>query len=143
MNERVLIAYVAGQRIALPASQAHSVIEIDSIAPVPRAPAYVKGITALRSRALTVIDCRLALGLTEGESQCEQAIVAERENHLYALQVDHTEDVVEQQGELAPVPGSFGAGWTRVACGMAETIVGPALLVDLGRIIAGPQSQAA
>ena len=48
-----------------------SVIEIGTVTPIPRAPAWISGITALRSQALTVIDCRRAIGLGTGSGGVE------------------------------------------------------------------------
>ena len=62
MNELLLMCLIAGRRAAIPAAEVQSVIEIDDITPIPGVPAYIRGLTALRSQALTVIDCRVALG---------------------------------------------------------------------------------
>ena len=143
MSERLLIAYIDGRRIAIPAPQVHSVIELDSVMPVPLAPAFITGITALRSRALTVVDCRLAIGLEPAGAPCSQAIVTERDGYLYALRIDSADDVAEQLGKPSRGPGQLGEGWNRVTHGMVETAIGPALLVDIDRLIAGPAAQAA
>ena len=57
MNQLLLIVSVAGGRVAFPAAKVESVVELDALSPVPRAPAHVAGLSALRSRVLTVIDC--------------------------------------------------------------------------------------
>ena len=66
MTELLVVIQIAGRRCALSAHDVKSVIELGSIAPVPRAPDFITGITALRSQSLTVIDCRRALGLSTG-----------------------------------------------------------------------------
>ena len=67
MNELLLIVTIAGERVALPAAAVESVVELDTLIPVPRAAPHVAGLSALRSRVLTVIDCRrsLELGVTD------------------------------------------------------------------------------
>ena len=55
MNELLLIVTIAGQRVALPAAAVESVVELDTLIPVPRAACHVAGLSALRSRVLTVI----------------------------------------------------------------------------------------
>ncbi len=138
-----VIVQIAGRRCALSALDVKSVIELGVITPVPRTPEYIAGITALRSQALTVIDCRLALGL-QGEAAGQiwptdnrAAVVAEG-GHAYALMVDTIEDITTAVGEPGQIPGGFGAEWSRVATGMIETMVGPALLIDLSTLLAGP-----
>ena len=54
MNELLLIVSIAGSRVALPASAVESVVELDALIAVPRAPDHVAGLSALRSRVLTV-----------------------------------------------------------------------------------------
>ncbi len=146
MTEKLLvILQIAGRRCALSALEVKSVIEVGAVTPVPRAPAWIAGITALRSQALTVIDCRRAIGLgaecrREGWSTDHRAAVVSEGGHSYALLVDGIEDITTAAGEPGQVPGGFGAEWSRVARGMIETMAGPALLLDLAALLAGPES---
>ena len=139
MNELLLIVTIAGSRVALPAAAVESVVELDALIPVPRAPAHVAGLSALRSRVLTVIDTLRSLEL--GESDCaggiREAAVVELDGHHYALIVDAVEDVVEAWSEPSPVRAAMGPGWERVSKGMVETEEGPLLLVDIDSLIAG------
>ncbi len=144
MNELLLIVSIAGSRVALPAASVESVVELESLIPVPRAPSHLAGLSALRSRVLTVIDglaalefgCSAAKGLLD-------AIVVPSGGHPYALLVDAVEDVVESSGAPAPVAGPIGSGWDRVAVGMVEADGDLLLLVDPHRLIVGPSAQAA
>lgn len=144
-GQLLVIAQIAGRRCALSALDVKSVIEIGAITPIPRTPAYIAGITALRSQALTVIDCRRALGLSSGRAGDDwptdhrAAVVAEG-GHAYALMVDQIEDITTSVGEAGQVPGGFGPEWSRVATGMIETMAGPALLIDLAALLIGPET---
>ena len=60
--------------------------------------------------------------------------------HAYALMVDRIEDITTAVGEAGQVPGGFGPEWSRVAVGMIETLTGPALLLDLAALLAGPEA---
>ena len=144
MNELLLMCTIAGRRAAIPALEVQSVIEVETITPIPGTPDFIVGLTALRSQALTVIDCALALGLdTPCQSLDRRAAVVEIDGHLYALQVDEAHDVGEAQSEPIAVPGGFGEGWQRAARGMVETDGGPTLLVDIEQLVSGPIRQAA
>ena len=144
MNELLLIVSVAGGRVAFPAAKVESVVELDALSPVPRAPAHVAGLSALRSRVLTVIDCQRSLELGSTDlSGLREAAVVEIEGHHYALTVDAVEDVVEALSDPVPVRAAMGAGWERVGLGMIETEEGPLLLVDIDALIAGPPSDRA
>ena len=145
MNQLLLIVTIAGERVALPAAAVESVVELDTLIPVPRAAPHVAGLSALRSRVLTVIDCKRSLDL--GESDCSQGIreaaVVELDGHHYALIVDVVEDVVEAISDPSPVRAAMGEGWDRVSEGMVETEAGPLLLVDVGALISAEARAAA
>ncbi|MCJ8190002.1 chemotaxis protein CheW [Sphingomicrobium aestuariivivum] len=138
----LLIVRIGGTRVALDASEIESVIELDALSPVPRAPKHLAGLSALRSRVLTVVDCKCALELGTTEftpGEIHEAAVTEIDGHHYALSVDSVEDVIEAQGDLNPVRAAMGGGWERVAAGMVETGEGPLLLVDIAKLIEGPK----
>jgi purine-binding chemotaxis protein CheW len=145
MNELLLIVTIAGQRVALPAAAVESVVELDTLIPVPRAAPHVAGLSALRSRVLTVIDCMRSLDLGESDTSdgIREAAVVELDGHHYALIVDIVEDVVEALSDPSPVRAAMGAGWERAAEGMVETEVGPLLLVDVAALISGADAKAA
>ncbi|PNB54031.1 chemotaxis protein CheW, partial [Pseudomonas sp. GW531-E2] len=88
-----LIAQIAGRPVAIESSQVESVVDIGSIIPVPRAERQVRGLAALRSRVVTVIDTRAALGLEAAEVDASRAIITIVEGHYYAILVDALDDV--------------------------------------------------
>ena len=139
MSELLLVVTIAGERVALRAASVESVVELDTLIPVPRAAPHVAGLSALRSRVLTVIDCRrsLDLGVTDCSDGIREAAVVELDGHHYALIVDQVEDVLEAQSAPAPLRAAMGAGWERASLGMVETETGPLLLVDVAAILAG------
>lgn len=144
MNELLLIVKLAGERIAVPAADVESVVELEGLTPVPRSASHVAGLSALRSRVLTVIDCFASLELADaGPRELREAIVVELDGHPYALAVDSVEDVVETGGEVKPVRTSLKGGWRRVARGMVEAEGDLLLLLDCQALIAGPAAQAA
>ena len=143
MNQLLLIASIAGSRVALPAASVESVVELEALIAVPRAPAHVAGLSALRSRVLTVIDTQRSLGL--GESDCSdgirEAAVVEIDGHHYALIVDSVEDVVEGLSEPVAVRAAMGDGWERASLGMVETEEGPLLLIDIAALVSGAPAE--
>ena len=139
MSQLLLIVSIAGSRVAFPSAAIESVVELDTLIPVPRAAPHVAGLSALRSRVLTVIDTVRSLDL--GDSDCSdgirEAAVVEYDGHHYALIVDTVEDVVEAMSDPSPIRAAMGEGWERVSLGMVETEEGPLLLVDVAALIAG------
>lgn len=143
MSALYLIVRLAGQRVALPAEHVASVVEIDEIVAVPRAPAHVAGLFALRSRVLTVIDARVALGLAVAASAgSTDAVIVDCDGHSYALIVDKIEDVIEA-GSPATCPAVLADAWARATIGAVH--VGPDLLalLDPATLITGRRQRAA
>lgn len=144
MNDLLLMCLIAGRRAAISAVRVQSVIEVGEITPIPGTPDFIRGLTALRSQALTVIDCRAAIGLDGREDIAgERAAVVDVDGHLYALLVDEAYDVGQALSEPIAVPGGFGSGWQTVSTGMVETEGGPALVIDVEALVAGPTAIAA
>lgn len=145
MNELLLVVTIGGERVSLPAAAVESVVELEALSPVPRAPQHIAGLSALRSRVLTVVDCMRSLNL--GETDCSdgirEAAVVELDGHHYALIVDLVEDVVEALSEPQPIRAAMSEGWERVSRGMIETETGPLLLVDVGGLVAGTEAKVA
>jgi purine-binding chemotaxis protein CheW len=144
MSDLLLIVRLAGRRIAFPASEVEGVVEIEGLTPAPRAAGHVAGLSALRSRVLTVIDGHASLGFGKAEGgELLDAIVVPSGGHPYALLVEAVEDVIEATAEPAPIRSPIGAGWDRVAIGTVEAGEDLLLLVDPHLLIAGPPAQAA
>ena len=143
MNELMVMAQIAGRRCAFRADDVQSVIEIASITPVPCTPDHIAGITAMRSQALTVVDCRRSIGFDPNQfPRDHRAIVVAVGGHSYALRIDSIEDITTGADEVQEVPGGFGKEWSRVATGLIETRSGPSLLLDLAALIAGTEANA-
>jgi purine-binding chemotaxis protein CheW len=143
MAELLLIARLAGRRIAFPAADVEAVVELEGLSPAPRAAPHVAGLSALRSRVLTVIDGLAALeaGRTEGPGR--DAIVVPSGGHTYARMVEEVEDVILAAAPPTPAKAPLGAGWDRVSLGMVEAEGELFLLVDPHQLIAGPAARAA
>jgi len=144
MADLLLVVSLAGRRVAFPAADVEGVVELEGLTPAPCAAPHVAGLSALRSRVLTVIDGLVALDAgRSGERALANAVVVPSGGHPYALLVDAVEDVVEATSAIAPLASPAGAGWDRVALGMVEAEGHPLLLVDPHALIAGPAAQAA
>ncbi len=140
MNAALLVVEVAGRRAALPAERIHSVIEPASVVPVPRGPRHLAGLAALRSRPLTLIDCRSALGFEPEEARAPRAVVVDHDGHLYGLLVDLADEIIAATGSPEPLAADPGHGWRRMAPTMIESANGPLLLLDIAALISGPDA---
>lgn len=145
MSDLALIVTIAGQRTALTTADVHSVVELEGVTPVPRAPPHVLGLSALRSTNLTVIDAAAALGIASPRQPDAgtRAAIVEHAGHRYALVVDAIDDVADILSEPAQVPGEAGPGWQGASRGLVETSRGPALLISLDALLTPPAGVAA
>lgn len=133
----VLIATIAGERVAIDAAGIEAVVDLWQVVPVPLAADHVIGVAAVRSRVLTVIDAAAAVGL-RAKATGNRAIVIDAGGHRYALRVDAIAEVVAPSGEVLPFEGHFGDNWRAVAIGTIDTPYGFAVLIDPALVLAGP-----
>lgn len=144
MKRLMLLCTIAGRKAAIPTQEVSSVIEIEAVAPIPGTAPHIAGLTALRSQALTVIDCRVAMGFeSAGDPVGSRAAVIQQDGHLYALVVDDASDVEEVESEVEQIRGGFGPQWERAALGLVETPGGPVVVLDVPALLGLRQSEAA
>ena len=137
MADLFLIAEIAGRPVAIASDQVESVVDIGGIVPVPRADRRVRGLAALRSRVVTVIDTRAVLGLDPDTSAASRAVITAIDGHHYAILVDALEDVTPCA--LQPLAGGIVLcpGWQSVGCGIVELGGEPVLAIDLRAMVPG------
>lgn len=142
MTELFLIAHVAGRGVAIPADRVDSVVDINDIVPVPRADPAVRGLAALRSRVVTVVDTGLALGLA-ALGKTARAVITRVDGHYYAVLVDSLEDVASFERRPLAFGAALGAGWRAAATGLVEREGEPLLVIDPAALVPVPLAQAA
>lgn len=143
MSESLLVARVAGERVAFPVSAISTTTLLEQVYPVPGAPAFVAGLMANRSQTLTVIDTVRALDLEPSGEPPEYGIVFVRQGCSYAFAVDAIEAVVEATAVPTATRGKLAEGWRRAAIGQVETTAGTVLMVDWEKLLVAPQQAAA
>lgn len=135
MSALHLLAHVGGRAIAVPCEAVDSVVDVTSIVPAPRAHPAVRGLAALRSRVVTVIDTWQVLGLPPGPDDAERAILTIVDGHHHAVLVDSLEDVAPLEVEPLPAGLALGRRWAAVTIGAAERDGEPLLVIDLVRLV--------
>ena len=142
MTELFLIAHIAGRGVAIPTSRVDSVVDIGEIVAVPRAEECIKGLAALRSRVVTVIDTGVALGLAP-LGRTTRAVITLVDGHHYAVLVDTLEDVASFERRPLSFGVALGPGWRGVATGLVERDGEPLLVIDPTALIPVALGQAA
>jgi purine-binding chemotaxis protein CheW len=137
MSDLFLLAQIGGRQIAIGSDQVESVVDVTEIIPVPCADARVRGLAALRSTVVTVIDVHTMLGLNVAGEGASRAVVTLIDGHRYAILVDRLEDIVA--GELKPIGrvAVLEAAWQAIGCGFIEVEGDPVLAVTLRAVIPG------
>ena len=142
MTELFLIAHIAGRGVAIPADRVDSVVDISEIVAVPRADPAVRGLAALRSRVVTVVDTGLALGLA-ALGKTARAVITRVDGHYYAVLVDSLEDVANFELQPLGFGSALGPGWRKAAVGLVERDGEPLIVVDPTALVPAPLAQAA
>jgi len=136
MSHLYLIAQIAGRAVAIDSEQVESVVDIGEVTAVPCASSHVRGLAALRSRVVTVVDTQSALGL-DGGSTARRAVITHVEGHHYAMLVDALDDVAPF--ELLPLASgvALDAAWRGAGRGIVERDGEPILAIDLASLVPG------
>ena len=134
MAHLYLIAQIAGRTVAIDSDQVESVVDIGEVTAIPRAAEHVRGLAALRSRVVTVVDTQSALGL-QGGSGAKRAVITRVEGHHYALLVDSLDDVAPF--DLLPLAGgvALDSAWRNAGRGIVEREGEPILAIDLASLV--------
>lgn len=133
--ELFLIAHIAGRGVAIPADQVGSVVDIGDVVAVPRVDRSVRGLAALRSRVVTVIDTGTALGLAPTPTTAKRAVITRVDGHHYAILVDSLEDVAPFERLPLSSGLALNSGWAAAAAGIVEQDGEPMLVLDLTAVV--------
>ena len=136
MAHLYLIAQIAGRAVAIDSNQVESVVDIGEVTAVPRASSHVRGLAALRSRVVTVVDTQAALGLA-GVNDARRAVITLVDGHHYAMLVDALDDVAPF--DLLPLGSgvALAGAWQSAARGIVERDGEPILAIDLASLVPG------
>jgi purine-binding chemotaxis protein CheW len=101
----------------VPVDQVREVRDMQSVTPVPGAPAYVEGVTNLRGQIITVVDLRKRLGLPENRGMGEKIMIIDLDKSAVGVVVDSVTEVstirevdVEKNMEVTSALGDFILG---------------------------------
>jgi len=134
-----LFALVAQTPIAVRAGEVEAVVRLGEIVPVPLVPTHVRGLAALRSRVLTVIDMEAQIsGAAPRPAPSMLAIVADIAGHSYGFCVDALSDICHAEMGVQPMRGRIDPAWAPFVGGLVERAGRSHLLVTLADFVATP-----
>lgn len=133
MSGLYLFARIAGTPVAICTDEIEAVVRLQELSPVPGVPGHVAGLSALRSRVLTILDAAaLITGQPIAESGNERyAIVCGISGHSYGILVDRVDDIRAVSASPMPVSGKLAPEWLPYASGVIEDEGQPYFIVQL------------
>ncbi|MBB6122319.1 chemotaxis protein CheW [Sphingobium subterraneum] len=135
MSGLYLFATVAGTAIAIDTVEIEAVVKVKELSYVPAVPPHVAGLTALRSRVLTVLDAAALINGAVDDVGREYAIVCNIAGHSYGVLVDEVKDIVAKDSEPNTVRGRPDPVWSKYARGVLLHDNAPHFLISLGNLI--------
>lgn len=127
---------IANQLFGVPVSRVQDILMPDRIAPVPLAPAAVKGSINLRGRIVTVVDVRTRLGLPPHDGTRTMGVTVEHKNDLYTLLVDRIGDVVGMPEERREEkPSTLDPCWRDITVGVYRLEDSLLVVLDTDRLL--------
>jgi len=101
----------------VPVDQVREVRDMQSVTPVPGAPAYVEGVTNLRGQIITVVNLRKRLGLTNKDCSADKIMIIDLDKSAVGVVVDAVTEVstirdvdIEKSMEVTSALGDFILG---------------------------------
>ena len=138
MDNLYLFAILAGMRVAVEAGEVEAVVKLTDISPVPGMGAHVAGLSALRSRVLTIVDvAAIVHGQPTPPERRGLAVIADISGHSYGLMLDSVSDICRVPEGEVPLRGQLDPAWTAYASAIVEHDGHPWLLVSLSSFIEG------
>lgn len=128
---------IEAQRFGVPVLRVQDILAPEQIAPVPLAPAAVRGLINLRGRIVTVIDVRSRLGLPPLESgEKPMGVTVEKAGELFTLLVDRIGDVVEMTPDRSEdKPSTLDPHWREVTTSVWRLDQGLMIVLDVDKLL--------
>ncbi len=142
---KFLTFLMADEKYGLEILKVREIIGMMHVTPVPRTPAFVRGVINLRGKVIPVVDLRLKFGMEAKEDTQKTCIIVlhlERtaEETTMGIIVDEVSDVLDidpEQIEPAPV---FGADIrTDFVLGMGKVNQRVVTMLDIDRVLTEPE----
>ncbi|MEI9998695.1 MAG: chemotaxis protein CheW [Verrucomicrobiota bacterium] len=143
---KYLTFVLGGGAYGIPILKVREIIRLLDITPIPRMPAYVRGVINLRGKIVPVIDLRVKLGLPDPVTTNRTCIIVTHiaigaATKLMGLIVDALEEVYHFNAEdIEPSPDFGKAAATGHIANMAKAKGQVKALLNIDRIVADDHS---
>jgi purine-binding chemotaxis protein CheW len=136
-DETFVTFVIADQRFGVPVHRVQDILKPERIAPVPLAPAAVKGSINLRGRIVTVVDVRERLGLPRrADGGTSMGVTVEYRSEHYTLLVDRIGDIVELPPQRhEDKPATLDPAWRELTAGVFRLDEGLIVILDVDHLL--------
>ena len=137
MEKQLVVFDIAHEHYGLDIAAVESIIKMQAITAVPRAPAFVEGVTNLRGKVLPVIDLRRRFGLEPTEpTKDTRIVVVDLNNVTVGMIVDGVSEVLRVGDESieppSPIVTTVDSAFIRGIAKVAERLI---ILLDLNHVL--------
>lgn len=139
---KYLTFILENERYSVPVLKVREIMRLSPITPVPRMPAYIKGVINLRGKIVPVIDLRERFGLQQAVDLDRICVIVvqfdttDGGSQLMGMIVDVVEEVSQFNTEDLELPPDFGGSIdTRFITGMAKSKGTVKTLLDIDRLL--------
>jgi purine-binding chemotaxis protein CheW len=139
--EKHVIFTLANEHYGVGIAVVDSIIKLQAITAVPRAPNFVEGVTNLRGKVLPVIDLRKRFGLPAEESTKEaRIVVTEMDGSTVGMLVDTVSEVLDVADEAieppSPIVTTVDSGFITGIAKVDDRLV---ILLDLEKVLSAEE----
>ena len=139
--EKHVIFTLANEHYGVGIVVVDSIIKLQPITAVPRAPSFVEGVTNLRGKVLPVIDLRKRFGLPAEESTKEaRIVVTEMDGSTVGMLVDTVSEVLDVADEAieppSPIVTTVDSGFITGIAKVGDRLV---ILLDLEKVLSAEE----
>ncbi len=137
MEDQLVIFDLAQEHYAVDIAAVESIIKVQPITKLPRAPQFVEGVINLRGKVLPVIDLRKRFGLEAEAATKDSRIVVVQMNHFeVGMVVDGVSEVLSiPPGNVeppSPIVTTVDSAFIRGIAKISQRLV---ILLDIGQVL--------
>ncbi len=136
-SEQLVVFELAGEHYGVDIGAVNTIIRMQEVTRIPRAPEFVEGVINLRGSIIPVIDLRKRFGLGAGETtKASRIVVVEASGQMIGMIVDAVAETLRLSADSieppSPVIASVDAEYLRGVGKQDNRLV---ILLDLDRVL--------
>jgi len=137
MDRQLVIFELGSEHFGVEIAAVESIIKMQAVTAVPKAPAFVEGVTNLRGTVLPIIDLRKRFGLPEtAATKDSRIVVAAMGETKVGMIVDAVSEVFNVPEEaIEPTPPIVTTVDSAFITGIAKIDNRLVILLDLGKVL--------